>query len=50
MIIITKNGEPFDQIIPYEIEKNTVLDNLAGIVQDTGLVIDDIKTGRLARQ
>lgn len=50
MIIITKNDESFAQIIPFEIENNTVLDSLTGIVKDTGLAIDDIKAGRLARQ
>ncbi len=49
-IIITKNGEPIAKIIPFVLDKKAILDNLVGIIPDSGLSLDAIKAGRLSRQ
>jgi len=49
-IIITKNGEPVAKIVPFVLDKKAILDNLVGIVSDSGYSLDDIKAGRLSRQ
>lgn len=49
-LIITKNGDPIAKIIPFVQDKKSALDSLVGIVVDSDMTLDDIKTGRLSRQ
>ena len=49
-IIITKNGDPIAKVIPFVQDKKLALDSLAGLVSESSLTLDEIKTGRLSRQ
>ena len=49
-IVVTKNGEPIAMIVPFVQNKKAALDNLVGLVNDTGLTLEDLKSDRLARQ
>ena len=49
-LIITKNGDPIAKIIPFVQDKKSALDSLVGIIVDSDMTLDDIKTGRLSRQ
>lgn len=49
-IVVTKNGEPIAMIVPFVQNKKAALDSLVGLVNDTGLTLDEIKADRLARQ